>query len=66
VYRDIIKVCCSPTNAQVIVLKSILKCTLKTAPTRFGAVTPSSGNPFSVLAKVTVVKLAIYGTSVCD
>ena len=66
VHRDIIKVCFSPTNAQVIVLKTILKLTLKHLPTCFGAVTPFSGNSFSVLAKVTVVKIANYGTSVCD
>jgi hypothetical protein len=62
----ITKLCCSPTSAQVIVLKTILKFALKIAPTRFGAVTPSSGKSFSVLTKVTVVKIANYGTSVCD
>ena len=38
---------------------------VKTAPTCFGAVTPSSGSSLPVLAKVTVVKIANYGTSVC-
>ena len=34
--------------------------------TRFGAVTLPSGSALFVLAKVTLVKIAIYGTSVCD
>jgi hypothetical protein len=38
VHLDTIKVYFSPTNAQVIVLKAILKFTLKIAPTCFGAV----------------------------
>jgi len=46
-----IKVYYSPTNAQVIVLKPILKFAM--APTCFGAVTPSSGSSLFVLAKVT-------------
>jgi len=49
----------------VIVLKTILKFTLKIAPTRFGAVTPSSGSALFVIAKVTLVQIANYGTSVC-
>ena len=40
--------------------------TLKITPTRFGLVTPSSGSPLSMLAKVTLVKIVNYGTSVCD
>jgi len=62
----VVKVFYSPTNAQVMVLKTVFKFTLKTAPTCFGAVTPSSGSALFVLAKVTVVKIAAYGTSVCD
>jgi hypothetical protein len=38
---------------------------IKTAPTCFGAVTPSSGSALLVLAKVTVVKIANQNTSVC-
>jgi len=33
--------------------------------TCFGAVAPSSGSALLVLAKVTVVKIANYNTSVC-
>ena len=43
-----------------IVLKTILiyiKIDIKTAPTYFGAVTPSSGSTLLVLAEVTVVKI---------
>jgi hypothetical protein len=46
---------------QRIVLKTILKIyiktDIKTAPTCFGAVTPSSGSALFVLAKVTVAKI---------
>ena len=35
-----------------------VKIDVKTAPTCFGAVTPSSGSALLVLAKVTVVKIA--------
>jgi hypothetical protein len=52
----------SPTDAQVNCLKNNLKIhikiDIKTAPTCFGAVTPSSGSALLVLAKVTVVKTA--------
>jgi len=52
----------SPTDAQLNCLTKILKFTIKlnnkTAPTSFGAVTPSSGSALFVLAKVTVVKIA--------
>jgi hypothetical protein len=44
----------SPTNTQVIVLKTISKFYIKIALTCFGAVTPSSGSALSVLAKVTL------------
>jgi hypothetical protein len=40
--NNIIKVFYSPIAAQVIVLKTTLKYYIKTAPTCFGAVTPSS------------------------
>jgi hypothetical protein len=46
-------------------LKTILNL-LKISPTCFGVVTPSSGSALLVLAKVTVVKIVNYGTSVCD
>ena len=52
----------SPTDAQVNCLKNDfkirIKTNIKTAPTCFGAVTPSSGNALLVLAKVTAVKIA--------
>ena len=35
-----------------------IKIDIKTAPTCFGAVTPSSGGTLFVLVKVTVVKIA--------
>jgi hypothetical protein len=38
--------------------KIYIKIDIKTAPTYFGAVTPSSGSALFVLAKVTVVKIA--------
>ena len=50
----------------MIVLKNNIKIYIKTAPTCFGAVTPSSGSALSVLAKVTLAKITNYGTSVCD
>ena len=56
----------SPTDELVSYLKSNIKIYIKAAPTCFGAVTPSSGSALLVLAKVTVVKIASYGTSVCD
>jgi hypothetical protein len=40
--------------------KIYIKIDIKTLPTRFGAVTPSSGSALLVLAKVTVVKIASY------
>ena len=52
----------SPTDAQVNCLKNnfkiYIKIDIKTAPTCFGAVKPSSGSALFVLAKVTVVKIA--------
>ena len=54
-----------PTDAQVNCLKNNIKFHIKTALTCFVAVTPSSGNALLVLAKVTVFKIANYGTSVC-
>jgi len=52
----------SPTDAQVNCLKNnfkiYIKIDIKTAPTCFGAVTPSSGSALFVFAKVTVVKIA--------
>jgi len=55
----------SPTDAQSDCLKKTIKIYIKTAPTYFGAVTQSSGSALSVIAKVTVVKIVNYGTSVC-
>jgi hypothetical protein len=59
----------SPTDARVNCLKNnfklYIKIYIKTAATCLGAVTPSSGSALLVLAKVTVVKIANYGTSVC-
>jgi hypothetical protein len=62
-HLDIIKVFFySPTDAQANCLKNnfkvYIKIYIKTAPTYFGAVTPSSGSALLVLAKVTVVKIA--------
>jgi len=52
----------SQTDALVNCLKNIfkiyVKINIKTPPTWFGAVTPSSGSALLVLAKVTVVKIA--------
>ena len=52
VHLDTIEVYYSPTNAQVIIFKNNTKSYIKTAPTCFGAVTPSSGSLLSVLTKV--------------
>jgi hypothetical protein len=58
----------SPNDAQVNSLennfKIYIKINIKTALTCFGAVTPSSGSALFMLAKLTVVKIANYGTSV--
>ena len=47
-------------------LKNNIKIYIKTAPTCFGVVKPSSGNALSVLAKVTVVNIANYVILMCD
>ena len=39
------------------ILKIYIKINIKTAPTCFGAVTPSSGSALIMLAKVTVVEI---------
>jgi hypothetical protein len=63
-YKDLIssKFFYSPTDAQVNCLtnnfKIYIKIGIKTAPTCFGAVTPSSRRTLLELAKVTVVKIA--------
>jgi hypothetical protein len=56
-HLDKIKVFHSPTDALVNYLKNNIKIYIKTAPTCFGAVTPSSGSALFVLAKVTVIKI---------
>ena len=60
----------SPTDVQVKCLKNNFKISvkidIKTAATCFGTVTPSSGSVLLVLAKGTAVKIADYGTSMCD
>ena len=45
-------------------LKNNIKIYIKIAPTWFGAVTPSSGSSLSLFAKVTVVKIVNYDSSV--
>jgi len=50
----------------VNIFKDNIKIYIRTAPTCFGAVKPSSGSALFVLAKVTVVKVVNYGTSVCE
>ena len=47
----------SPTDAQLKGIKNNIKIYIETAPTCFGAITPSSGSTIFVLAKVTVVKI---------
>jgi hypothetical protein len=53
----------SRTDAQVNCLKKnfkiYIKIDTKTAPTYFGAITPSSGSALLVLAKVTVLKITV-------
>jgi hypothetical protein len=65
-HRDITKVYYSPTDAQVIVLKTILKFTLK----QLRHVSVQSHHPqgahYSCLLKLHFVKIVNYGTSVCD
>jgi hypothetical protein len=59
-HLDIIKVFPPPTDAQVDCLKDSFKMYftiyIKTAPTCFGAGTPSSGSALFELSKVTVLK----------
>jgi hypothetical protein len=61
-----VKVFYSPTDAQVNCLynkfKFYIKIAIKTPPTCFGAVTPSSGSTLFVLAEVGVVKIASNNT----
>jgi hypothetical protein len=62
-HLDVIKVFFhTPTDPQVNCLKNnfkiYIKIDIKTAPTCFGAVAPSTGSELFVLAKVTVVKIA--------
>jgi hypothetical protein len=60
VHLDIIKVFNSPTDAQVNCFKNnikiYIKIDIKTAPTCFGAVTPSSGSALLVLLKLQLLK----------
>jgi len=46
-----------PTDAQLNCLKNNFKIYIKTAPTYFSAVTPSSGSALFDLAKVASVKI---------
>ena len=48
----------SLSDAQVNCLKNNFKIYIKTTPTCFGAVTPSSGSALLVLAKATVFKIS--------
>jgi len=57
VHLDVINVFYSPTDAPVNCLNNNIKIDIKTAPTCFGVVTPSSGSALFVLAKVKVVKI---------
>jgi hypothetical protein len=63
--KDVYQSCIySPTDSQGSCLKqNNIKFYNKTAPTCFGAVTPSSGSALLVLTKVTVVKITNYSTS---
>ena len=47
------------TNEKRLKVKKNIKIYIKTAPTCFGALTPSSGSALFVLATVTVVKIVI-------
>jgi hypothetical protein len=46
--------------------KNNIKIYIKTSPTCFSPVTPSSGSALSVLARVMLVEIVNYGASVCD
>ena len=54
---DIIKFFYLPTDAQEKCFKKSTEIYIKTPPTCFGAVTPSSGSALFELAKVTVVEI---------
>ena len=56
-HLDIIRGFYLQTDAQENCIKNNIKIYFKTAPTCFGAVTPSSGSELFVLAKVKVVKI---------
>ena len=53
-HLDVIKVFNLPTDEQESYFKKNIKIYIKTAPTCFGSVTPSSGSAILVLATVTV------------
>jgi hypothetical protein len=57
VHLDIIKVFYLPTYAQENFFKNNIKIYIKTTPTCFSAVTPSSGSALFELAKITVLKI---------
>jgi hypothetical protein len=69
VHLDIIEVFIHQQMHKRIVLKTILKFYIKiktkTAPTCFGAVTPSSGSALFEFAKVTAFNVAILTTVTC-
>ena len=67
VHLDIIKVLfIHQLMHKWVVLKNNIKIYVKTAPTCFGAVTPSSGSALFAFAEVTLVKIANYCTLVYD
>jgi len=57
-HLEMIEIFHSPTDAQVNCVKNNFKIYIKTVPTYFGVVAPSSGSVLLVLAEVTVVKIA--------
>ena len=61
-----VKVYYSPTNAQVIVLKTILKFTLKSLQYVSVKSLHLQGAHYLCLLKLHFIKIVIYGTSVCD
>jgi hypothetical protein len=64
-HLDIIRVFYLPTDAQENCFKNNIKIYIKTAPTCFSAITiQSSGSALFELAKVPVVKIINYNTSV--
>ena len=62
----IIKVIYSPTNAQVVVLKTILKFTLKQLRHVSVQSHHLQGAHYPCLLKLHFVKIVSYGTPVCD